>query len=260
MEFRPCIDIHNGRVKQIVGSSLRDEGEPVTNFIADQPPSYYAELYRRDNLKGGHVIMLGKGNEEAAIKALHAFRGGLQIGGGITPENAKRFLNEGASHVIVTSWIFTDDIIDFEKVKIISNTVGAKQLVIDLSCKKINDKYFVVTNRWQTVTDTYLSQELFERLASYCDEFLIHASHVEGMQKGIDIDLVKLLSDTYVKPVTYAGGVNSFEDLENIALFGKEKINVTIGSALSIFGGALDYRQVVEWFRKHKFSNGKSDY
>ena len=74
MRFRPCIDLHEGRVKQIVGTSLRDGIAPQTHFIAPpHPPAYFAARYCCDQLFGGHVIMLGPGNEDAATQALAAF-------------------------------------------------------------------------------------------------------------------------------------------------------------------------------------------
>jgi phosphoribosylformimino-5-aminoimidazole carboxamide ribotide isomerase len=248
LKLRPCIDIHNGKVKQIVGSSLRDGADPVTNFVADQPPSYFAGIYRDDNLSGGHVIMLGSGNERVAIDALQAFPGGLQAGGGITPANAKDYIAAGASHVIVTSWVFSDGKLHWDRLEQISRAVGNDRLVLDLSCRKEGTDYVIVTDRWQRTTDVILTPELFEQLSGYCDEFLVHAAHVEGKQAGIDADLVALLADCSVRPVTYAGGVRSFDDLEEVAAAGNNRVDVTIGSALSLFGGALDYHDVVAWF------------
>ena len=250
MKLRPCIDIHGGKVKQIVGSTLRDGTEPVTNFVSSHPPAWFAEAYRRDNLPGGHVIMLGKGNENAAIEALQAFPGGLQVGGGIVPDNASRFIDAGASHVIVTSYVFGDGQLHWDRLDEISRSVGRERLVLDLSCKRTETGYVVVTDRWQNTTDVLLSPDLFECLSWYCDEFLVHAAHVEGMKAGIDSDLVALLADGSVTPVTYAGGVRSLDDLEIVASAGKNRVDVTIGSALSLFGGTMDYEAVVSWFRK----------
>jgi phosphoribosylformimino-5-aminoimidazole carboxamide ribotide isomerase len=250
MKLRPCIDIHNGKVKQIVGSTLRDGAEPVTNFESPHPPSYFAAIYRRDHLPGGHVIMLGKGNDEAAVDALNAFPGGLQVGGGILPENAARFLDAGASHVIVTSYVFNNGQLHWDRLQEITRAVGKKRLVLDLSCKKRDDSYIVVTDRWQNETDVRLTPMLFDRLGEYCDEFLIHAAHVEGMRAGSDTVLVELLSGCTGNPVTYAGGVRSLEDLEAVAFAGNDRIDVTVGSALSLFGGALEYKEVVAWFAR----------
>ena len=248
MKLRPCIDLHNGKVKQIIGSTLRDDAEPVINFESDHSPSYFAGIYRKDHLSGGHVIMLGTGNEAAAIEALRAFPGGLQVGGGITPENAGSFLAEGASHVIVTSYVFNGGKLHWDRLQEITDTVGRERLVLDLSCQKSAGGYSIVTDRWQHATEVALSPELFERLGDYCDEFLVHAAHVEGKRSGVDTALVALLSTCGTRPVTYAGGVRSFEDLERVAETGRNRIDVTVGSALSLFGGELDYNEVVAWF------------
>jgi phosphoribosylformimino-5-aminoimidazole carboxamide ribotide isomerase len=250
MHFRPCIDLHNGKVKQIVGSTLRDGEVPVTNFVSERSSSFYAYIYKKDNLPGGHVIMLGKGNESGALEAIGAYPGGLQVGGGITPDNALRYLDAGASHVIVTSYVFSNGELHWDRLDVLKKTVGAPNLVLDLSCKKKDDDYIVVTDRWQNDTTITLSASLFDKLSSWCDEFLIHAAHVEGKQEGVDEELVSLLSECAVKPITYAGGVRSFEDLEKVAEVGKNRIDVTIGSALDLFGGRLAYREVVKWFRE----------
>ena len=119
--FRPCIDLHDGRVKQIVGSSLSDNGDGLkTNFETDRSPAWFAELYKKDGLRGGHVIMLGKGNEKAAKEALLAYPNGLQIGGGITAYNALEYLEAGASQVIVASWIFPDGNLDFNRLELLA--------------------------------------------------------------------------------------------------------------------------------------------
>ena len=121
--FRPCIDLHEGRVKQIVGGSL-DTAELRTNFVSEKSSAWFAELYKRDGLKGGHVIMLGPGNEEAALEALRAYPGGLQLGGGINAENARKYLDTGASHVIVTSWVFRDGRVDWERLNELVTMIG----------------------------------------------------------------------------------------------------------------------------------------
>src|ERR1039457_2537573 len=105
--FRPCIDLHEGKVKQIVGGTLGVEpGRLRTNFVSDRPAAWFAKLYQRDALAGAHVIMLGPGNDEPARAALRAYPGGLQIGGGINLENAGAWLAAGGSHVVVTSLLF----------------------------------------------------------------------------------------------------------------------------------------------------------
>ncbi|MBN1576441.1 MAG: phosphoribosylformimino-5-aminoimidazole carboxamide ribotide isomerase [Chitinispirillaceae bacterium] len=248
MRFRPCIDIHNGKVKQIVGSTLNDGADPVTNFESVLPPSHFAGMYRKNKLYGGHVIMLGKGNDAAAIDALRAFPGGLQAGGGIAPENAAIFLDAGASHVIVTSYVFREGALQWDRLAAMGRAVGRERLVLDLSCIKRGGSYIVVTDRWRNETDVTLSRQLFGQLGDRCDEFLIHAAHVEGMRGGIDAELIQLLSDCAQQPITYAGGVRSIDDLELVAAAGRERIDVTVGSALDLFGGGLAYRKVVEWF------------
>jgi len=237
--FRPCIDLHDGKVKQIVGSTLQDAGAgPKENFVSEKPASWFAGLYRRDHLTGGHIIMLGGGNETAACEALADYPGGLQIGGGINAGNAHSGLDAGASHVIVTSWLF-DEHARFEQTKLdaIVRAVGREHLVIDLSCKATQDGWVVAMNRWQTLTDLSLGADTFSRLAPYCDEFLIHAVDVEGKCEGIDEALVRSLSLWCENPVTYAGGARSIEDLRRVQKLSFGKVDVTIGSALDIFGG-----------------------
>ncbi|MBU0992828.1 MAG: phosphoribosylformimino-5-aminoimidazole carboxamide ribotide isomerase [Proteobacteria bacterium] len=239
MRFRPCIDLHEGVVKQIVGSSLSDtKSTPVkTNFQAEKPPEWFSQLYKKDQLDGGHVIMLGPGNTNAAQKALGAWPGGLQIGGGITIENAKDWLDSGASAVIVTSWVFHDGIIDENRLNRLTQSIGKKKLVLDLSCRLANKRYMIVTNRWQTFTNESISYSLLDRLSHYCDEFLIHAVDVEGKMSGIETGLVSLLGKWAGLPVTYAGGIRSLEDIETIEHLGSGQIDFTVGSALDIFGG-----------------------
>jgi phosphoribosylformimino-5-aminoimidazole carboxamide ribotide isomerase len=254
MNFRPCIDLHNGKVKQIVGSTLCDDGKtgPVTNFETDLSPAHFARMYAKDGLLGGHVIMLGPGNETAAIEALRAFPGGLQAGGGITPDNAGKYLDAGASHVIVTSYVFQNGVIDLANLRTIVQTVGKGRLVLDLSCKKSRGKYFIATDRWQKLTGTTLSSETLSILGASCDEFLVHAVDIEGKQAGIDEKLVALLADLSPVTATYAGGIRSLNDLNIINKKGKGKVDATIGSALDIFGGKLPYREVVEWHKEHE--------
>lgn len=257
MNFRPCIDIHNGKVKQIVGGSLTDGNREVTeNFVSGRGGEYYAALYREDGLKGGHIIMLNPvGTQEyeldriQAESALREYPGGLQIGGGITDKNAGQYLEAGASHVIVTSYVFQNGLIQYENLKKISSLTGRERLVLDLSCRKKGDAYYIVTGRWQKFTDERLSAELLKKLKVYCDEFLIHAVDVEGKSAGIDRELIQLLSGWQECPVTYAGGVSSFQDLELIQEISKGKLDVTIGSSLDLFGGTMKYREVVEWFQ-----------
>ena len=237
--FRPCIDLHDGRVKQIVGGSI-DDSQPDslrTNFVSEQPPTWFAELYRRDNLRSGHVIKLGQGNDDAAREALAAWPSGLQVGGGITADNAAEWISAGASHVIVTSWLFRDGQLDEERLKQLGQALGQEQLVIDLSCRKLGDEYFVVTDRWQTFTDLRVNAEMLGQLAGHCDEFLIHGVDVEGLCQGIDETLVQLIAEHSPIPATYAGGARSMDDLRRVTKLGQGRVHLTIGSALDIFGG-----------------------
>jgi phosphoribosylformimino-5-aminoimidazole carboxamide ribotide isomerase len=250
MKFRPCIDLHNGKVKQIVGGSLADGREPDTNFVSENSPAWFAERYKSDDLTGGHVIKLGSGNDEAAREALAAWPGGLQIGGGITAENASQWLEAGAAQVIVTSAVFQNGQIDSERLDDLVSRVGKKRLVIDLSCRRKDDQYYVVTDRWQTFTETIVNAESLRRLSGCCCEFLVHGVDVEGKQQGMDEELIKLLANHSPIPCVYAGGVRSFDDLAKLNETGQGRIDVTIGSALDLFGGTLSYRDVVEYCRK----------
>ena len=249
--FRPCIDLHEGKVKQIVGGSLDSSGPLRTNFVSDRTAAWYGELYRRDGLAGGHVIMLGPGNEKAAREALAAFPGGLQIGGGINIDNAEEWLRAGASHVIVTSWIFRDGRLDLDRLEQLAERIGKENLVIDLSCRIRKGSYVVVTDRWQKFTNLEVSQETLRNLANWCQEFLIHAVDVEGLCTGIDAALVRGLGDWSPVVCTYAGGAKSISDLEEVTRLGKGKVDLTIGSALDIFGGTgVKYADVVAFNRR----------
>ncbi|MGL1891025.1 MAG: phosphoribosylformimino-5-aminoimidazole carboxamide ribotide isomerase [Spirochaetaceae bacterium] len=248
MEFRPCIDIHNGKVKQIVGSTLTDGLEmPAENFVSTQTSSFYSELYKQYNLKGGHIIKLGPNNDSAAISALKAWPDGLQIGGGINPNNAKQYLDVGASHVIVTSYVFKDGLVNLDNLKELVDSVGPNKLVLDLSCKKKDDEYYIVTDRWQKWTSVKINRETLELLGGYCDEILVHAASVEGKMMGPDLDLVKILAQFSPVPTTYAGGITTINDLEDIRDCGKNIINITVGSALDIFGGKLSFSEVINF-------------
>ncbi|MEZ4734365.1 MAG: phosphoribosylformimino-5-aminoimidazole carboxamide ribotide isomerase [Caldilineaceae bacterium] len=249
MRFRPCIDLLNGRVVQIVGGSLADQGDrrPVVNFETHQSPADYARLYQRDNLVGGHIIALGPGNQDAALAALAAYPGGMQMGGGITPENAQRYLDAGASHVIVTSYVFREGRIDEERLQHLVAVVGQERLVLDLSCRQRDGAYWVVTDRWQRFTEVQIAAAPLAWLAGHCAEFLVHAVDVEGKRLGIDAAVVEMLGAWSPIPVTYAGGVRSLADLELIRTVGHGRVDATIGSALDIFGGDLHYTEVLAW-------------
>ena len=255
MEFRPCIDIHNGKVKQIVGSSLKDEGNQAKeNFVSQKDSAFYANLYRENGLKGGHIILLNKAGSEyyeatkqAALEALQAYPGGMQVGGGIHDSNAKEFIEAGASHIIVTSYLFDGDILSREKMERLCQAVGREHVVFDLSCKKTANGYQIMTNRWQTATAEYVTVELLKELERYCDEFLIHAVDVEGKSEGIEQELVALLGTYEGNAVTYAGGIHSMEDLVLLKELGKDRVHATIGSALDLFGGHLSFNDIVKF-------------
>ncbi len=257
MEFRPCIDIHNGKVKQIVGGSLRDEGDRAEeNFVSERDGAYFAELFREEGLRGGHIILLNpkdspyyEATKQQAFSALKAYPGGMQIGGGITPENAEEFLKAGASHVIVTSYVFRDGQILEDRLENMVRAVGKEHLVLDLSCRKTEEGYLVVTDRWQNLTKEKLDLALLEQLGVSCDEFLIHAVDVEGKANGPETELVEHLSGYDGNPITYAGGIHSYEDVRLLRETGRGRIHVTVGSALDLYGGNLDWRRVAELAR-----------
>ena len=257
MHLRPCIDIHNGKVKQIVGSSLRDEGNAaIENFTAEHDAGFYADLFRRDGLPGGHIILLNppsssyyEATREQAHLALSHFPGGMMIGGGITPENAPVFLEAGASHVIVTSYVFSEGKINYEHLARIADAAGKEHLVLDLSCRAKDGRYYIVTDRWQTFTDTEVTPELLSELSAYCDEYLVHGVDVEGKSAGADEKLLAILASCEDIPVTYAGGIASFSDLDRVKAVTGGRVDVTIGSALSIYGGPLPYEDVLTYFR-----------
>ncbi len=252
MRFRPCIDLRHGRVVQIVGGSIKDAGSggPVTNFETDRSPADYARMYDEDGLTGGHVISLGPGNYDAAHSALRAYPGGLQMGGGITPENAGEFLDAGASHVIATSYVFREGKVAQERLESLVSAVGKERLVLDLSCRKREGEYWVVTDRWQCFTGLRVCRETLELLAGHCDEFLVHGVDVEGKQTGIEAELVEMLGAWSPIPATYAGGAKEFADLDRVNEIGKGRVDLTIGSALDIFGGTIPYKEVVAWSKQ----------
>lgn len=253
MKFRPCIDIHNGKVKQIVGGSLKDAGDQAEeNFVSEQDAAFFARLYQNKKLSGGHIILLNPPSSEfyeqtkrQALSALRAYPGGLQIGGGITPENAGEYLEAGASHVIVTSYVFKDGKLHYDRLQEMVRAVSKNRLVLDLSCRKREGSYYIVTDRWQKYTDVLLNEETLHKLAGFCDEFLVHAVDVEGKANGIEAEVAALLGNSCEIPSTYAGGVHSYEDLEKLKLLGRNRVDVTIGSALDLFGGRMSFETVV---------------
>jgi len=271
MKFRPCIDLHSGKVKQIVGSTLSTKAsttsnDVATNFETERPAGEFAKMYQRDGLKGGHVIMLPsrdgqpEANQEAAKQAVTAYPRGLQIGGGIRDTNAKEWIDAGASHVIVTSFVFKNGQVNLENLQKLVDAVGKEHLVLDLSCRRRpkedgsdtskDDPYYVVTDQWQQFTVVKVDSETLKMLSNYCDEFLVHGVDVEGKQCGILEDLVALLGEHSPIPVTYAGGARSMEDMEMVERVGRGKVDLTIGSALDCFGGQLKYDDVVAWHKQ----------
>ncbi len=254
MKFRPCIDIHNGKVKQIVGGTLRDNGEYAEeNFVAEQDGAYFARLYQERGLSGGHVILLnGKDTphyeetKQQALACLRAYPGGLQVGGGITPEDAREFLDAGASHVIVTSYVFRDGTVDYDRLERLLDVTGQDRLVLDLSCRNRDGEYYVVTDRWQKFTEEKVWPGLLDGLRGYADEFLIHGVDAEGQASGIEEDLVRLLGNWGRIPITYAGGIGSYDDLMRLREWGRDRLDVTVGSALDLFGGPLDLDEVMK--------------
>lgn len=252
MNFRPCIDIHNGQVKQIVGGSLKDQGNQASeNFVSSYDAAFYARLYKSDHIKGGHIILLNPERSDYYEADLHqarlamaAYPQGLMIGGGINEQNALSMLEAGASHVIVTSYVFKDGQIHFERLRRLSDLVGREHLVLDLSCRKKDGQYMIVTDRWQKFTDLPVTHETLDLLYPYCDEFLIHAVDVEGKASGIEAELAALLGNWHKCPITYAGGIGSYEDLELLKSLGQDHLDFTIGSALDLFGGSIPYDRI----------------
>lgn len=252
MKFRPCIDIHNGHVKQIVGGSLnKDTSRALENFVSKESAKRYAKKYKKDGLTGGHIIMLNsldspvyEATKKQAMKALKAYPNAMQIGGGINDRTAAEFIRAGATHVIVTSFVFFEGRIKYENLKKLVDAVGADKIVLDLSCRKKGDDYYVVTDRWQNFTEEKVNAELFEKLEQYCDEFLVHGVDTEGKKSGMDEELVKILTSYDGKPITYAGGISSLEQIEKFKVACGGKLDFTIGSALDIFGGNLPYDEV----------------
>ena len=243
-----------------MGGSLRDQSEesPVINFETNRSSADFARMYKKDNLTGGHIIALGPGNREAVFSALQAFPGGLQMGGGITPENAAEYLDAGASHVIVTSYVFSEGVINMDRLELLVATVGKQRLVLDLSCRYTSGEFWIVTDRWQTFTRKPVNPDTLDELAEYCDEFLVHGVDVEGRMQGIQFDLVEMLGEYSPIPTTYAGGVSTLSDLDRVKMLGKNRIDLTIGGALDIFGGHIPYRKVVEWHERERRGDGEN--
>ena len=259
--FRPCIDLHAGQVKQIVGGTLSaaTPAKLLTNHVSEHKPAHFAQLYRQHDLIGAHVIMLGRGedNTNAAREALAAWPGAMQVGGGIDETNAGEWIAAGADKIIVTSALFPEAKFSQIKLDAILAALGGRteKLVVDLSCRRQQTddgpKWVVATNKWQTLADTEVNAGSIHQLESYCSEFLIHAADVEGLQRGIDEELVTRLGRWCSIPVTYAGGGRALEDLDRVRDLSGGKVDLTIGSALDIFGGsAVRFDDCVAWNKK----------
>lgn len=252
MKFRPCIDIHNGAVKQIVGGSLKDKDNfAVDNFVSELDGAYYGRLYKSYGLSGGHIIILNpegsefyEADKQQAFKALESYEGGLQIGGGINDKNAGQFLDKGASHVIVTSFVFKGGIVNFDNLARLEKAIGKDKLVLDLSCRKRDGEYYIVTDRWQKFTDTKLDAKTIDMLSGHCDEFLIHAVDAEGKANGIIKDIAVSMGEYCNVPSTYAGGISCYDDLKKLLEYGRGRIDFTVGSALDIFGGSMSFEKL----------------
>ena len=257
MRFRPCIDLHQGKVKQIVGSSLSDDkpDKLITNFTSSHSVGWYASLYKKDGLTGGHIIQLGSNNEKASEEALNAWEDGLQLGGGINSNNAENWLNKGAEKVIVTSYVFSNGKVHQENLDSLVKKTGKDRLVLDLSCRKKDGKYWIVTDRWQKFTSVEINNDTLDFFANYCCEFLIHAVDKEGKNSGIEKDLIQLLGNWGKLSITYAGGIASWQDIKEIKHLGNGKIDFTVGSALDLFGGdKIEYQKLVE-LQKNNFKD-----
>ncbi|MAJ86484.1 MAG: phosphoribosylformimino-5-aminoimidazole carboxamide ribotide isomerase [Cellvibrionales bacterium TMED148] len=245
--FRPCIDLHDGLVKQIVGGKLT-HNKAIVNHVSPHDAAHFAALYRDSGLQGGHIISLGENNREQVLSALKTFPGGLQYGGGVTAQNAGVYIEAGASHVIVTSYLFEQGSFSPARLEELVRAVGREHIVIDLSCRKTTAGWVVSTNRWQTLTEQIIDAESIKKLEANCNEFLIHSADVEGMQAGMDEQLIKLLGTICNLPTTYAGGGRSVKDLEKIQELSRGKIDLSIGSALDIFGGnGITLEQCIYW-------------
>ena len=259
MKFRPCIDIHNGVVKQIVGGSLRNDGDIADeNYVSAHDSAWFARMFKKDGVTGAHVVLLnGKESKfyhesrQEALKALAAYPGGLQVGGGVNAVNARSYIDAGASHVIVTSYVFKDGEILFDNLKALRYAIGAEHIVLDLSARTLNGDYYVVTDKWQKFTNVRVTPAVFEHLSEYCDEFLIHGVDVEGMRHGIDEKLIRILGDatkSIQKPITYAGGIATFKDIEQLELLSDSRLNFTVGSGLDLYGGSIPYKELVKLY------------
>ncbi|PVH24623.1 phosphoribosylformimino-5-aminoimidazole carboxamide ribotide isomerase [Sphingobacterium corticibacter] len=249
MNFRPCIDVFKAKVVQLIGTSLfgGDERTIIKHFESEYSPAYYAKLFKEDDLKGGHILSLGSGNNDVVIEALSAFSGGMKYGGGVTAENAHVYLDAGATHVIVNSYVFNNGEINYSNLDSLVKSIGKDKLVLDMSCRKRNGEYYIVTNLWEKFTNVRINKQSLLEISGYCDEIIVHGVDSEGRKQGLESDLVKILAEHTPIKTVYAGGISSISDLNLIKELGNEKIDPCIGTALSIYGGNLPYQDVVQW-------------
>ena len=246
MKFRPCIDLHEGKVKQIVGKTLTADAvdKPETNFISDHSAVYFADMFYRDGLTGGHVIMLGPNNEQAATEALQAFPNAFHIGGGVSLENAQFWLEKGAKAVIISSRLFNGTDFSMESLQAFTDLIGKDKIILDLSCRLVEGRFRAMTNKWNTVTNLIVDEKKIDELSTHCAEFLIHAVEIEGTGSGPDWELLNMLARCESSIITYAGGISSLNDLAAMQKLDAQHIDFTIGSALNIYGGHLSYATV----------------
>ena len=258
MRFRPCIDIHNGKVKQIVGGSLQDQGDQAQeNYVAEQDAPFFARLYQSRGIRGGHIILLNpatspyyEATRQQAIEALKAYPGGMQIGGRDPGGQCRELSGCRCQSCDRYFLCIKNGVINWENLEKLERAVGREHLVLDLSCRKKDGQYYIVTDRWQKFTQVPVSEQTIEEFSSHCDEFLVHAVDVEGKASGIEVELVKLLAKNHQLPVTYAGGVGSFQDLETLRMAGENRVDVTVGSALDLFGGSMKWEDVLDICQK----------
>ena len=252
MIFRPCIDLHQGKIRQIVGITLTDKAGPKINFSATKSVEWFVDLYKADNLQDGHIILLGEGNEKVALRAIKRWPAAFQVGGQMNIDNASFWLDKGAKKIIFTSWLIEKETIHWQRLENLAKKITPQKIVLDLSCQYFDGDYYIMTEQWKNKSKHSLGK-VAAKLADYCSEFLIHATSVEGQKKGIEKKLIKTLAD-YKKPaeITYAGGITTQEDIEFIIQEGQSRLFFTVGSALDIFGGTLSYRLLVDKLKQKK--------
>jgi len=159
----------------------------------------------------------------------------------------------------VTSFCFDGAKFSEAKLAEMVAAVGAERLVLDLSCRAAEGGgWSVAKDRWRTITDLAVTPETLDRLAGQCAEFLVHAADVEGQCGGVDRELVQMLGSWAGAPVTYAGGARSLENLREVDGLSDGKVDLTIGSALDLFGGdGVSYADCVAWNRRASQSSSR---